>query len=335
MMSRGMAAVAIGFVLAATSQPTFANTPEQMMAQCRNRAHDALRVRLPDIDAKYEGQRTDGTHAVNGTAQVRGNAETFQCSFDKAGSRIIRFVVNRADAPPAQAPGAKIETRRVQFARGTSAATVQGRITGDQTVDYLLGARAGQNMNVSMTSPNAAAYFNILAPGENEVAMFNGSVNGNQFEGVLPRDGDYRIRVYLMRSAARRNEAASFRFEMIVAANAGASGGQAGGGSGGDALVPGTNYHATGAVPCTMGGGQPTGQCPFGVTREGPGKGIVTITKPDGRKRAVFFEGGQAVGYDQSQADPGEFHATRRGDLSIIGIGQERYEIPDAVISGG
>ena len=33
--------------------------------------------------------------------------------------------------------------------------------------------------------------------------------------------------------------------------------------------------------------------------------------------------------------DPGEFSATSESDLNIIRIGQERYEIPDAVVSGG
>jgi hypothetical protein len=105
--------------------------------------------------------------------------------------------------------------------------------------------------------------------------------------------------------------------------------------SGRDAKVAGTGYHATGNIPCTMGGGQPTGQCPFGVKREGQGSGIVTVTKPDGRTRAIFFDGGRATGYDMSQADPGEFRASKQGDLNIIRIGPERYEIPDAVIFGG
>ena len=84
-----------------------------------------------------------------------------------------------------------------------------------------------------------------------------------------------------------------------------------------------------------MGGGQPTGSCPFGVTREGGGSGIVTVTKPDGRTRAIFFENGKATGCDASEADPGEFRASREGDLNVVRIGDERYEIPDAVVSGG
>ena len=71
-------------------------------------------------------------------------------------------------------------------------------------------------MNVSMATKNTATYFNILAPGETEVAFFNGSVSENQYEGVLPATGDYKIRVYMMRSAARRNEKANYRLEMIV-----------------------------------------------------------------------------------------------------------------------
>lgn len=69
-------------------------TPADMMATCRSRAHEILRTRLPDIETKYEGQRSDGTHAVNGTAYINGDAETFQCSFNRNGSKIVSFVVN-------------------------------------------------------------------------------------------------------------------------------------------------------------------------------------------------------------------------------------------------
>ncbi len=99
--------------------------------------------------------------------------------------------------------------------------------------------------------------------------------------------------------------------------------------------MAGTDYHATGTIPCSMGGGQSTGSCPFGVKREGGGSGMVTVTKSDGRTRVIFFENGTATGYDMSQADPGEFRAEKQSDMSTIFIGQERYEIPDSVIFGG
>jgi hypothetical protein len=79
-----------------------ASTPSRMMAECRSYAGKALGARLPDIETKYEGQRTDRTHAVNGTARVASRIETFQCTFNPAGTRVTRFVVNRSafPAPP-------------------------------------------------------------------------------------------------------------------------------------------------------------------------------------------------------------------------------------------
>ncbi|MCU0854708.1 MAG: hypothetical protein MUF63_07345 [Rhodobacteraceae bacterium] len=102
-----------------------------------------------------------------------------------------------------------------------------------------------------------------------------------------------------------------------------------------DAKVPGTNYHATTNIPCSMGGGAPTTSCFAGVERRGGGSGMVTVTKPDGRTRTIYFEKGRATGYDQSQADPGKFSASRQGDTTIVHIGQERYEIFDAMLFGG
>jgi hypothetical protein len=45
---------------------------------------------------------------------------------------------------------------------------------------------------------------------------------------------------------------------------------------------------------------------------------------------------GRPIGADTSQADGyPEFRATKEGDLNLIRIGSERYEIPDAVVLGG
>jgi hypothetical protein len=102
-----------------------------------------------------------------------------------------------------------------------------------------------------------------------------------------------------------------------------------------DAKVAGTNFHAIGNIPCAMATAQPMNQCAFGVTRQGQGNGRVTVTRPDGRKRVIVFEKGQATGYDASPSDRGTFSVSREGDLTTVRIGEERYEIFDAVISGG
>jgi hypothetical protein len=240
---------------------------------------------------------------------------------------VLEAVVFLGAAPAIGQPDIEIE--RVEFAPGAVAAIREGSITGYEVIDYLLWTRAGQYANVSMATSNTASYFNILAPGETEVAMFNGSVSENQYEGILPTSGDYRIRVYMMRSAARRGEVARYRLEMIVTDVPDKPSTTE------DTLVPGTDFHATGSIPCALRAGDPSGSCPFGVMREGGGSGMVVVTKPDGRTRAIFFENGEAIGADVSEADPGEFHSAREADTTIVRIGDERYEIPDAVLRGG
>jgi hypothetical protein len=45
---------------------------------------------------------------------------------------------------------------------------------------------------------------------------------------------------------------------------------------------------------------------------------------------------GRPIGADASQADGyPEFRATKEGNLNLIRIGEERYEIPDAIVLGG
>ena len=61
----------------------------------------------------------------------------------------------------------------------------------------------------------------------------------------------------------------------------------------------------------------------------------VVLKRPDGRTRAIFFRRGEPIGADTSEADPGKFNAPREGDLNFIRVGNERYEIPDAVVLGG
>lgn len=108
----------------------------------------------------------------------------------------------------------------------------------------------------------------------------------------------------------------------------------------GDALVPGTDYHATTEVPCGFDGTEPTGNCFAGVKRNWgePGSALVEVTKPDGLKRAIFFRGTTAYGADSAEADGSAgwtFEVSRRDDQSVIKYGPETYVIFDALVVGG
>jgi hypothetical protein len=225
----------------------------------------------------------------------------------------------------AQAP----RQQRVTFKAGSSSATITGSLKGDETVDYVVAARAGQTMRVTLQSSNGANYFNVLPPGS-DVAVAVGANVGNKWTGPLQADGDYRIRVFLMRSAARRNEAANYTVSVGVTGRADAA----------DAKVPGTPYHATGVVPCSVGpDAKGSAKCSFGVVRGPRGQAELhlaepgfDVTKHKDRLRILRFAG-DAV----TSADPTEkVTATKQSGTWSVSVNDFfHYTIPEAVIVGG
>jgi hypothetical protein len=96
-----------------------------------------------------------------------------------------------------------------------------------------------------------------------------------------------------------------------------------------DTRGAGTRFHATGTLPCAQNAGQPTRPCRFGVIREGAGKASVMIFF-DGGPRPIHFESGAPSSSDASE----QLAFTRHADLFLVSIGAERYEVPEAVITG-
>lgn len=121
-------------------------------------------------------------------------------------------------AAPDPAVAQPIATVGVSFAPGTSGTEIQGSVKGYEVVDYVLGASAGHRMVVDMTTSNASSYFNIK-PSDTETGIFTGSIDGLHFNGILPSGGDWVIRVYLMRNAARRNEVADYTLDVSIDAD--------------------------------------------------------------------------------------------------------------------
>jgi hypothetical protein len=86
-------------ILSSSGQMAMAADQSQMMMTCNTYAARHLHVTESDItDLSYEGQRTDGTHAINGTAR---NGQTFQCSFNSTGTHVVRWVHNAPQGCPA------------------------------------------------------------------------------------------------------------------------------------------------------------------------------------------------------------------------------------------
>ncbi len=97
-----------------------------------------------------------------------------------------------------------------------------------------------------------------------------------------------------------------------------------------------SKFDATGTVPCSFSKDPIMKECEFGVARAGGGYATVVITKPDTRKRAIYFRMGKAIGADTSQAEGyPEFRSSKENDWHFIHVGNEFYKIPDAVLFGG
>jgi hypothetical protein len=121
----------------------------------------------------------------------------------------------------AVAPAAAQERVPLRFAPGASAATVTGTVTGHDYVDYVLGARAGQTMTVRLaptgTNGDGTVYANVLPPGSDDVAIFNGSKSPDGNGSVrLPTDGDYTVRVYLMGNDRDAGKRVDYDLELCI-----------------------------------------------------------------------------------------------------------------------
>ena len=231
-------------------------------------------------------------------------------------------------APPALlAADAERVVKDVRFAKGSSSAVLKGRITGYQYADYRLKAGAGQRLEARLETSNGANYFNLLPPGSTDTAMYVGQIGANHFDGLLPDDGVYTLRVYLMRSAARRKESTNYTLSVSVTGQPlpPVSGKI-------DAKFPGTPYHAKTTVKCepayTL-----TRECEALVIRRGfDGTATVELRWDKAGKRRILFVKGRPEAADVPQ--PFSFTRDEKGYV-IVFDRDERFEVPEALVFGG
>jgi hypothetical protein len=115
-------------------------------------------------------------------------------------SLILGFFVVLTFSSIASAQG---KPQRINFRKGATSATVTGRIVGFATKDYVVRAKEGQFMTVTLTSPKA--YFVIYTINGRATDM----IETTEWSDSLSESGDYVIRVFMMRNEARRKGAAT------------------------------------------------------------------------------------------------------------------------------
>jgi hypothetical protein len=146
---------------------------------------------------------------------------------------------------------------------------------------------------------------------------------------VLPTDGDYVVRVYLMRPAARRGESSSYTLTVGASGKA-----LAPITASKDALIPGTSYHASAKIKCVPAFETTARECDAFVIRRSF-DGTATIDVPgSAEKRSILFVKGKPTASNAQAMDALTFE--RKGDVTIVKLGtSERYEIPDVLVTGG
>ncbi|MFL5814002.1 MAG: hypothetical protein ACJ763_10535 [Bdellovibrionia bacterium] len=96
--------------------------------------------------------------------------------------------------------------KELKFAKGASSASVAGSVVRGDVDEYQIGAKAGQEMTVSVTALEDNAAFVIYLPNSKKTLPRAGEGNDAQkWTGKLPKTGTYTIAVAGTRGNASYN----------------------------------------------------------------------------------------------------------------------------------
>ncbi|WP_236638249.1 SH3 domain-containing protein [Mangrovicoccus ximenensis] len=114
------------------------------------------------------------------------------------------------------------ETVPVRFPPGASGTTINGTITGQDYIDYVLNARGGQRMTAELrvtgTNGHGSAFFNILPAGQDFGGPYTGSTDtDSRAEITVPHDGNWAIRVYLMGNDRDAGRTVGYSIDVAIA----------------------------------------------------------------------------------------------------------------------
>lgn len=110
----------------------------------------------------------------------------------------------------------------IRFAPGATSTTINGTVRGDEYIDYVVNARGGQTMVVSLavtgTNGHGSAFFNILPAGQDYGGPYIGSTDDDRrAEIIVPHDGDWAIRVYLMGNDRDTGKTVGYSIDVYIA----------------------------------------------------------------------------------------------------------------------
>lgn len=129
--------------------------------------------------------------STNGYFDVRVTARNNAATQDRTVYKFDGKQYREADTRlvQMQTGESKPASRRVQFKRGTSSTTLQGRVSLTLPDTYVVGARADQTMTVTLTAASRSVKFMVMT--SRTTTML--ADNTRSWTGTLPETGDYLI----------------------------------------------------------------------------------------------------------------------------------------------
>lgn len=146
---------------------------------------------------RIAGSQEDGVTNFNETLPASGNYKIVVTPSRGNATYKINFAISAKEQQSETRETSGGLTTVVKFRKGNSGASYENAVIRGERNTYILGAGGGQFMNVSISSVEANADFNIIAPNGQTLAAETTNWNGQ-----LPMNGKYRIVVASIRGNA-------------------------------------------------------------------------------------------------------------------------------------
>ncbi|WP_157960112.1 hypothetical protein [Albibacillus kandeliae] len=199
---------AAGAFAGALGSVTAAQSPNYMTEYCMSASQGFYQEGNARSETKYEGQRTDGTHAVNGTIYLENQSKDFQCSFNASGDTMVDFYADgkswpafarNGDTPHAGNGGAtagagpSTSTEKVRFPAGSSSFQFPAQLPPNSTVRYVLGANKDQFLTTRVSPQGRSLEYRILNPDGS--ALLDAISTNQEYRGQLWQSGEHIVEV--------------------------------------------------------------------------------------------------------------------------------------------
>ena len=159
----------------------------------------ALALRGPQTMPLEAGSQQQWSGRLPGTGTYEIAVYSTLGAFDK------NFKLHVSITTPAAPKPVQEQVKRVYFQRGATSAIRYGTVGMNESTTYILGASAGQRMNVTVSGSSQVG-MEVYSPSGDYLFSFE----PRNWSGTLPESGDYRIKVASAAGVYDKNFKVSF-----------------------------------------------------------------------------------------------------------------------------